>query len=377
MVDQGQSRREAEGKARRRGAGRQEAAEAAAVQIRAALAAGGSLDALDGKPKAPTFAEYGRTWLDTTAAVQCRPSTLLQYETAFRVHLSPAFGAVALDAITPDKVRAFVAKAHAAGRARNTIRRDVAVLAAILNTAIRDRLLTSNPAARLGKLVSAGVEAEAVEILTPNELVTLLATVEAHDCAALYPFVLTLARTGLRLGEAVALEWRDLDLGQRTLMVRRTATREKGVTNAPKNGKARRVDVSRQLADVLASWRTLQAAEAAVEGKPAPALVFQSIKGGPVHMTTFREKIWTRLLKAAGLRYVKPHALRHSYASHLLAAGVPPLDVAAQLGHHSAGFTLKVYGHVIPRSDRRVADVLDAAPDAPNRNPRATDPVGA
>ncbi len=50
--------------------------------------------------------------------------------------------------------------------------------------------------------------------------------------------------------------------------------------------------------------------------------------------------------------------------------------MAAQLGHHSAGFTLKVYGHVIPRSDRRVVDALDAATDATIRNPGATAPVG-
>ena len=64
-----------------------------------------------------------------------------------------------------------------------------------------------------------------------------------------------------------------------------------------------------------------------------------------------------------------PGVLRHTFASLLLAAGVPVLDVAAQLGHHSAGFTLKVYGHVISRTDRRVADALDTAT---TRNPGAT-----
>jgi integrase len=99
-------------------------------------------------------------------------------------------------------------------------------------------------------------------------------------------------------------------------------------------------------------------------------------EGRAIDISHFRADDWTRFLKAAGLRYQRPHVLRHTFASLLLAAGVPVLEVAAHLGHHSAGFTLKVYGHVIPRSDRRVADALDDAPEATIRNPGATAAVG-
>ena len=214
-------------------------------------------------------------------------------------------------------------------------------------------------------------------MLADDELMRLLEAVRADEHGTIfYPFVLTLARTGLRIAEATALEWRDVNLDQRILTVRRTATRHHGVTHAPKNGKAREVHLSRHLADVLRGWRSLQAAEAAVVGRDAPALVFQGARGGEINITHFRSTHWTRCLKAAGLPYRKPHVLRHTFASLLLAAGVPVLDVAAQLGHHSAGFTLSVYGHVIPRSDRRVVDALDAARDATNRNPGATAPAG-
>ena len=58
-------------------------------------------------------------------------------------------------------------------------------------------------------------------------------------------------------------------------------------------------------------------------------------------------------------------------ASLLLEAGEPILDVQAQLGHHSPEFTLKVYGHLLPRGSRRAVDMLD---DATGRNPGATQP---
>jgi hypothetical protein len=87
---------------------------------------------------------------------------------------------------------------------------------------------------------------------------------------------------------------------------------------------------------------------------------------------TFRNNVWAPILRRAGLRYRKPHTLRHTYASLLIDMGQPLTYVQHQLGHHSAAFTLKVYGHLLPRGDRRAVDALDDAPDAPSRNPAAT-----
>jgi integrase len=81
--------------------------------------------------------------------------------------------------------------------------------------------------------------------------------------------------------------------------------------------------------------------------------------------------VWTAILRAAELRYRKPHTLRHSYASLLIEAGEPIPYVQQQLGHHSPAFTLEVYGHLVPRGDRRAVDRLD---DATGRNLYATAP---
>lgn len=75
-----------------------------------------------------------------------------------------------------------------------------------------------------------------------------------------------------------------------------------------------------------------------------------------------------------GRRYHKPHALRHSFASLLIEAGEPRTYIQQQLGHRSPGFTLGVYGHLLPRGDRRAVDSFGDAvtPEATIRNPRAT-----
>jgi integrase len=74
------------------GTGGKKAAEAAAIQIRAALAGGGSLDVLDGKPKAQTFADFAEAWLSGIIAIRCQASTCALYANHLKVWLTPAFG---------------------------------------------------------------------------------------------------------------------------------------------------------------------------------------------------------------------------------------------------------------------------------------------
>jgi hypothetical protein len=80
------------------------------------------------------------------------------------------------------------------------------------------------------------------------------------------------------------------------------------------------------------------------------------------------------MLRRAGLRYRKPHTLRHTFASLLIEGGESLKYVREQLGHHSPAFTLAVYGHLLPRGDRRAVDRLD---DATDRNPCATETAEA
>jgi integrase len=94
---------------------------------------------------------------------------------------------------------------------------------------------------------------------------------------------------------------------------------------------------------------------------------------GPIRDDAWRNNVWTPMLRRAGLRYRKPHTLRHTYASLLIEGGESLKYVQEQLGHHSAAFTLAVYGHLLPRGDRRAVDRLD---DVSERKPGATETGG-
>ena len=108
-------------------------------------------------------------------------------------------------------------------------------------------------------------------------------------------------------------------------------------------------------------------------GRDPSQWVFPALRATP-DAETYIRRVWRRILKRAELRYRKPHTLRHTFASLLIQAGEPVTYVQKQLGHHSAAFTLTVYGHFIPRANHRGVDRLD---DATSRNLAATGSVYA
>jgi integrase len=351
--------------------GDKKAAELAATKIRAKLAEG-DISVLQPAPAAvPTFAEYAERWLTDVAALRCQPSSIEQYRLRLNTRLLPHLGRLPLTAITRERIKALVGDEFRAGsRMRDghgissrTVQAFMHTLTAILNSAVDDDLIMKNPAARWGRVIQVDkTQAEEIEVFTPDEITTLL-TVAERDFPDCYPFLLLLARTGMRLGEAVALQWADIDFSQRLILVRRSSRR--GVTKVPKNGKARRVDISRQLIATLEGWKSIQEATAVVESRQASMWLFPGAEAD-----VFRRGLWTALLRRANMRYRKPHVLRHTFASLLIQAGEPLPYVQQQLGHHSPAFTLAVYGHLIPRGDRRAVDRLD---DATGRNLYATE----
>ena len=360
-----------------------------AVRLRQGQHVGDALADATPVPRSTTFADYAEHWITTLAPLRVRPSTLEQYALRLRLRLLSVLGPLQLTEIKREHVRTLVGAimrqgnlgaSRAPGAAvtapsRATVRATIRTLSAILASAEDAELITGNPAHGMGRYITADAtgEVDEIEIFERDELARVL-DVAARDFEAFYPFVLLLARTGMRLGEAIAIEWRDVDLRARSLHVRRSERR--GRMTTPKSGKARHVEMSGQLADVLRGLQSFQAAEAAVAGREPGARVFTTPDGRTIHAESFR-RAWTAILRRAHVRYRKPHALRHTYASLLLSAGQPVTYVQAMLGHHSAAFTLTVYGHAMPREWHHAVDMLDDATPAAICNPAATEAGGA
>jgi integrase len=172
----------------------------------------------------------------------------------------------------------------------------------------------------------------------------------------LYPIVLLLARTGMRIGEALALQAGDIDLDNRCIHIKRTwgsrskANREERF-NSPKGKRDRLTDMSKQLTDVM----KLHLAQ---QDDPAAWVFPGRDPEMPMHPVTFLGR-WTKLLRQTGITYHKPHALRHTYASLLIQNGESLAYVRDQLGHSSIKITVDTYGHLAPGGNKAAVDRLD------------------
>ena len=173
-----------------------------------------------------------------------------------------------------------------------------------------------------------------------------------------HPFILLLARTGLRIGEAIALQWQDLHFDERFIQVRRNWV--DGILTSPKPGKWRRVDMSLHLRETLQALPIERKKETLRRGwKEMPPWVFPTTTGTVINPDNFRYRVWLSILMRAGIRRIRMHDLRHTFASLLIQQGESLAYVRDQMGHHSIRVTVDTYGHLVPGGNKAAVDKLD------------------
>ncbi|MFF0943721.1 tyrosine-type recombinase/integrase [Kocuria sp. CPCC 205300] len=285
-------------------------------------------------------------WLEGKRGL--KPSSFQPLEAAWRNYVEPRWAGVTVSDIRPTEVQLWVTELSAE-KSATTVLRAYGVLAGILDGAVRDRRLVSNPARAIDTLPR---KTRKAHVYLSHEQVHAVA--EASKYPAL---VLVLAYCGLRWGEAVALRVRDVDLDKRRLMVHENAVEVAGKVHVgtTKGHKSRAVPFPRFLGEKLAGQ---------LEEKGPAELVFPGPDGG--HLRTARVHAdnyswFASALDAARVPRVTPHDLRHTAASFAVSAGANVKAVQRMLGHASAAMTLDVYADLFDKDLDAVGDALDAA----------------
>jgi len=307
-----------------------------------------------------TVASWLETWL--TGKHNLRPSTRRAYESHIRVYLTPLIGHCLLSALRADHLDAMYEDIRA-GRLRRppsaaTLHRLHATLHSALQTAYRRRVIPQNPAAQV-ELEGAPRNVRA--IWTPQELSAFLRHASQDRLAAAYHLA---AFTGLRRGELCGLRWRDLNLEQGLLTVyqQHVEVGSAVVVGEPKTkGSARVVALDLLSVSVLRGHKAAQAAERLAWGSAYQdkGLVFVRENGAPLR-PEYVTRHFLRLGAEAGLPRIVLHALRHTHASHALAAGVSMALVSQRLGHSSIAITADTYTQILPQVARDAAELVAA-----------------
>jgi integrase len=294
------------------------------------------------KPSRETFAAFVAEWRSSALpAMGLKKSTRDDYETTLNRHALPFFGEMALEAISPEDLDAYVAAKTAQGLAAKTIAKQLATLNLIFKRAQRWKRIRANP---LDDIDGPKVESPEMVILTENEIARLLAAyreqaIRDPDQADWWELtrrmVLVVLGTGIRRGELLALRWQDVDMLERRLHVRRSWVRNEFTT--PKSRASRRIVHFglKTSAAITEQWQTsrYRADEDLVFGHPE--------LGTPLDPTKVTNRfVKPALAKASITKPLQPwHGLRHTALTIDAAVGNPNAYVQAKAGHSQFAIT--------------------------------------
>ena len=219
-------------------------------------------------------------------------------------------------------------------------------LSAIFNYAVRYYDLKSNPCAKAGSMGKS--KAEEMDFWTGEEFRKFIDSVMNKRLS--YMAFMTLYWTGMRLGELLALNPKDVDLEKRTISITKSYQRlgKKDVITPPKTPKSKRVItipefLAADIKDYMDSLYDLQE-----DDRMFPITKY------------YLEHEMQRGIKESGVKRIRVHDLRHSHASMLIELGFSPLEIANRLGHEKVETTLNTYAHLYPNKQTKLAERLDS-----------------
>ncbi|MCU0267315.1 MAG: site-specific integrase [Acidimicrobiales bacterium] len=308
------------------------------------------------EPRKLTVAQYlVDEWLPV-AKHELRLSTFDSYQRNTRLHVVPGIGRIGLQRLRPLDLTKFYAQLLATGRrdgkgglSPKTVQNIHQMIRKALEDAVQHNYVVRNVAAA-AKVPKAGKAAtDEMHVWTGEELRSFLSA--NRDCVHWSAWYLA-ANTGMRRGEILGLRWRDVDLDAARISVRQAIINVayKVHRSDVKTQRSQRVvDInSRTVAVLRRQLGVVQGYRAALgDTYQDHDLVFAKPDGSPVHPDTF-SKAFDRRVAKTSVPVIRLHDLRHTHATLLLLAGVPPKVVSERLGHATVAFTMQVYAHVIP-----------------------------
>jgi integrase len=280
-----------------------------------------------------TFAEAATEWLRYIEHDRKRkPSTVEGYASIVRTQLLPRFGSMAIESITPAAIERWLGSLEQASSSRT---KSLVLLHGIFQRARKVWGLAVNPVADVERppLERSGD----IEVFSPEEVWALVRAAGSERDGALY---LTAAFTGLRMGELLALRWRDVDFAGSAIRVR--ASYYHGHLTTPKSGKVRAVPLAPDVATALAQLGCRE------HWTGDDDLVFAGEGGDHLDASALRRR-YKAALTQAGLRRLRFHDLRHTFGTRMIAKA-DIRRVQEWMGHADIQTTMR-YLHFAPRAE--------------------------
>lgn len=319
------------------------------------------------------LAMYLEQWLEDFGRQAWELTTFDRNAQLVRRHIIPSIGHIKLDKLTAADVQRLYRSKLEGGRldgkpgglSPRTVKYIHTMLHQALSHAMKYGLIVRNVADAVD---TPKQRKRDMRVWDESQIATFLEAASESRYFVAYALAIY---TGLRKGELLGLRWSDIDLERGEIALRQALKDNQGQLyfGQPKRHRSRRpIALSAEAVAMLKRHKIAQNQERLKVGEAWADLdlVFATELGAPIHPSNFA-RTYRAIVKRAGLPYIRPHDLRHSHATMLLAAGVHAKIISERLGHASVAFTMDVYSHVLPDMQREAADQLDTLIQMPER----------
>lgn len=293
-------------------------------------------------------------------------NTIKTHEWIINNYLLPRFGKMKLDKITTIQVQDFVNDIandkNVKGTGIISYRRVISENKRILSYAVSLGVIKYNPAIDV-VIPSTKNEKEKTKWFTDDELKLLLPLIEKlgngyyrdYASAVLFKFLLA---TGLRIGEAIALRWDDIDLENGTVTVNKTLNGQRDVVPPKTKSGYRTISIDKS---TLLMMRLFKArSQQRVGMQDLPIVFWGRDINKPKHTVVERKKL-RRMLNELNLERRSLHAFRHTHATMMVKAGMPPKELQYRMGHSDISITLGIYTHFSEEQEKKSAEYYEKA----------------
>ncbi|TWS94557.1 site-specific integrase [Streptococcus sp. sy018] len=320
------------------------------------------------KPTVTSYHELVNLWWDSYKNT-VKPNSRQSMEGIVRLHILPAFGKYKLDKLTTpiiqqqinkwaDRANKGIKGAYANYSFLNNINRR------ILQYGVTMQIIQYNPARDVIIPRRQQNKEQKIKFFNKQELKQFLAYLDNLDLSNyqnLFDYVLykTLLATGCRIGEALALEWSDIDLNNGTISISKTLNRYQE-TNPPKSKAGlRNIEIDKATVLLLKQYKKRQQIEAWQLGR-TETIVFTTFTTKYAYACIIRKRLQTHF-KAAGVPDVSFHGFRHTHATLMLYAGIESKDLQYRLGHSNISMTLNTYVHATQEGAKKAVSIFETA----------------
>jgi len=280
------------------------------------------------------FKTVAENFMQNYAVSYCKKSTVSGYEGYLKNHLLPYFKKYKACEITPTLIESYISSMQGKGYKHKTINHTINLLSGIFSKAVRAGFVSYNPVTLIKRLKLPHME---MEFLDTFDIKVLLETAKT-EFPTFYPLLQTAIATGMRRGELLALTWNDIDYDRKLIRVNKSYHNGRLEETKTKQS-VRNICIPDNLVTVLKEWK---------KKAPVGKVVFCNSVGSYQDPNNMVKRYFKPCLEKAGVKNIRFHDLRHTYASLMISKGLPIKFIQQQMGHSSIQVTLDKYGHLMP-----------------------------